>query len=842
MRFSVSLIDYLRLGPYVSARLQHLVHRRDTHHPRWCFEFYADVYKGRIKHGDRVILKDFYVSEWIPRIPGGLALSVLRSMMDYRTYVRLPSDGILTRTVIRESIDVPPVGSVSLPIPRDRERRIALGAVTDEEYCTDLGIVLSVDPSVYSCFKKIQQGDQAVKATIEAFVDMGAGPEFPAICPPSADVGPLVRGLMNSWADPPCILRVESSLQVSLAAHETHPKVTAWMLRRLEHSQTAADERPTRHTEFDFVANSMTDGSLPEVMRHLETYSKCEFPSEILGSQTGIPSIAGLKRHLQAHLMPDTRFSIDQIIALTEFNGRRRFVQPVFPLQIDPGKYRLADWRRLREYVDDLQGIEQGVSKAHQTSNADFHCPVCGGTGIEPGARPDPRTGHVACSRCSASATINSDGTQEIRVQGTNAHEVQSVFCHGLAAMAGGGAPMAGVGGVAGQPAETRKERGEMAETSQPSTGANTTRPKPTIRPVLEQASEQNRADVALITALPSELDAVVKHLSAHTQVYSVKEGARTYYHCTTNTGLKVVAGAALGMGQLNAALLTRDLITTWQPKKVLLIGFAAGIGDKVQLGDVVISEQIVDYELGKVTPDGTDTRWSVYRTDANLLDSALNFRDRTWVDEIAVARPDGDWQANPRIHTGVVLSGNKVIADADAAGALREVWSRAIALEMEAAGAAAAIYQSESGPQFIMIKGVCDRADVAKDDAWQEYAADVAAAFAATFVGFRMQAEDLRPSATAPTPAASPDPSLNEALFSVLTQAYDMGELKVLVFHLQEDWDEIPGDTKSLRVVNLIQYMQRRRKVDRLVERVKKERPDLLETYHTRGDRTTNP
>ena len=61
--------------------------------------------------------------------------------------------------------------------------------------------------------------------------------------------------------------------------------------------------------------------------------------------------------------------------------------------------------------------------------------------------------------------------------------------------------------------------------------------------------------------------------------------------------------------------------------------------------------------------------------------------------------------------------------------GALKNVWNRAVGIEMEAAGVCAALYQMPDAPSFVMIKGICDFADAKKDDKWQAYAADAASA-----------------------------------------------------------------------------------------------------------------
>jgi len=83
-----------------------------------------------------------------------------------------------------------------------------------------------------------------------------------------------------------------------------------------------------------------------------------------------------------------------------------------------------------------------------------------------------------------------------------------------------------------------------------------------------------------------------------------------------------------------------------------------------------------------------------------------------------------------PRVHYGVIASGNRVIKDAfERDTILKESGEDCICLETEAAGL------MNSFPCLI-IRGICDYADSHKNDDWQEYAAATAAAYAKEFLG----------------------------------------------------------------------------------------------------------
>jgi len=165
----------------------------------------------------------------------------------------------------------------------------------------------------------------------------------------------------------------------------------------------------------------------------------------------------------------------------------------------------------------------------------------------------------------------------------------------------------------------------------------------------------------------------------------------------------------------------------------VVLIGIAGGVAAKgVSLGDILVADQIVDYELQKLTPKGPDIRWEVHRADPRLVGSALNFTDETWQESITAERPD---DGSPRRHMGPIASGDKVIAFGAALAKYRETWSKLIGVEMEAGGVAAAAFQAAERPGFFMVRGVSDLADEQKSspevEKWRQYACDVAASYA---------------------------------------------------------------------------------------------------------------
>lgn len=203
--------------------------------------------------------------------------------------------------------------------------------------------------------------------------------------------------------------------------------------------------------------------------------------------------------------------------------------------------------------------------------------------------------------------------------------------------------------------------------------------------------------------------------------------------HVGQVAGQQVLVFPISRMGTAPAAQAAERVIRDWLPARLMLVGIAAGVPASpadMRPGDVLVADQIVGYELAKVTRDSTERRYEVYRCDAELLEHARSLRPADWADEIAIPRPDDpSGRFRPLVHIGPVLTGDKVLADGATLAELRLAWPKAIGAEMEGLGAALAAYQNGIG--FLMVKAVTDFADDGKSDTWRRYAAAAAARFA---------------------------------------------------------------------------------------------------------------
>jgi len=249
-----------------------------------------------------------------------------------------------------------------------------------------------------------------------------------------------------------------------------------------------------------------------------------------------------------------------------------------------------------------------------------------------------------------------------------------------------------------------------------------------------------DQVDFLIITALEEERDSVLNLLPKFSQippdaddinVYFESE-LRTVFPDKTDGKYKLIITTPLKMGRVDAALATIFALNHWLPRHIILVGIAGGISEKnVRLGDVLVSDQIVDYAMQKWTNQGPDVRWQAYPADARLHQAAKGYRDNRWYTRLGARRPDSD---KPKRHIGPIASGDIKIASSQLMNQYREHWSTLIGVEMEAAGVAAAAFKRNDPKGILMIKGVCDLADemigTPDIEKWRPYACDIAASY----------------------------------------------------------------------------------------------------------------
>lgn len=347
---------------------------------------------------------------------------------------------------------------------------------------------------------------------------------------------------------------------------------------------------------------------------------------------------------------------------------------------------------------------------------------------------------------------------------------------------------------------------------------------------------------ILIISALEKEILPVLEAIDSplRTNYITETQNGRVYHIFHMSESLTIICTPFLGMGQLNAALAIREAVSNYGITKVILTGICAGIDKDMHYGDIIISDQIVDYELGKIKEDQVQVRWNVYRSDYELVQTMKIFKSDQWFNYLTRLFPQKALN-KPNVYSGIVLSGNKVIANNEQVKRFKETWVKAVAIEMEAAGIAASLHMMKNPPSFVMVKSICDFADSQKNDEWQDYAAYTSAFFVLNYVfsvweSWTKGKESRIKRTDAPTIDGG-----NQKIVSVMRGTYNLSEINVLAFSLGIDIEDVPGLSKSEKIVELIKYCQRRNIVEKLVAQINAERDNILSEFTESNNQNVN-
>ncbi|KAF4956033.1 hypothetical protein FSARC_11696 [Fusarium sarcochroum] len=231
--------------------------------------------------------------------------------------------------------------------------------------------------------------------------------------------------------------------------------------------------------------------------------------------------------------------------------------------------------------------------------------------------------------------------------------------------------------------------------------------------------------------------------------------------------------------GLNNAAIVANNMRRSFHSVRIsLMVGIGGGVPGRVtgkpdvRLGDVVVSTEVVQYDFGKTIQQGHFQRTGTlnkppqalmtavaklqadHQSEPSRIPAFLTEMLKRYPSMIGFTHPgshqdqlfDGTYDHaqelsscescdpsrlvsrparsnnNPRIHCGIIASGNQVMKH----GATRDQLAKelnVLCFEMEAAGL------MDSLPSLV-VRGICDYSDSHKNKQWQEYAAAMAAAY----------------------------------------------------------------------------------------------------------------
>ncbi len=243
---------------------------------------------------------------------------------------------------------------------------------------------------------------------------------------------------------------------------------------------------------------------------------------------------------------------------------------------------------------------------------------------------------------------------------------------------------------------------------------------------------------LAILSALAEEQQGIFEQLE---QPRRVQHAGRTFglgrWH-----GQPVVL-ALSRIGKVAAATTATALIEKFGASRIVFTGVAGGIGDGVRVGDVVVAASFVQHDMN-AAPLFPPLEVPLYGQACFACDGPLTalLLIAASADEIRSTGLFGLNSAPPRIHHGLVASGDRFVSAAAEAqalqAALRAHGHVALAVEME--GAAVAQVCHDYGVPFAAMRSISDRADDSAHTDFAEFVRTVASRYAQTILAGLVQ------------------------------------------------------------------------------------------------------
>ena len=236
---------------------------------------------------------------------------------------------------------------------------------------------------------------------------------------------------------------------------------------------------------------------------------------------------------------------------------------------------------------------------------------------------------------------------------------------------------------------------------------------------------------IAILSALPEEQDGLVHLLQ---DVQQSEHAGRVFWRGSLH-GQQVICVLS-GIGKVAAATTAAALLERFNAQAIVFTGVAGGLGDGVNVGDVVVATDYVQHDMDASPlfpryeiPGYGRQRFACDPTLTDKLAQAVRY---------CVEHQAAAWTATlnllaPRMHEGLIVSGDRFVSGAQESAQLRQgleqVGLHPLAVEME--GAAIAQVCADYGVPFAAMRSISDRADDAAHVDFPRFVQSIASRYA---------------------------------------------------------------------------------------------------------------
>ena len=243
----------------------------------------------------------------------------------------------------------------------------------------------------------------------------------------------------------------------------------------------------------------------------------------------------------------------------------------------------------------------------------------------------------------------------------------------------------------------------------------------------------------AILSALAEEQQGLIEQLQ---NPQRVERAGRVFW--TGNLLGQPVVLALSKIGKVAAATTATTLIESFDARRIVFTGVAGGLGDGVNVGDVVVASGFVQHDMD-ASPLFPKHQIPLYGRSLFECDVALS-ATLLEANYAALTGTSGLFNAEnaapPQIHQGLIASGDRFVSAASEAQALKQSLANggfeALAVEME--GAAVAQVCFDYGVPFAAVRTISDRADDTAHVDFPRFVTEVASRYALVIINALMQ------------------------------------------------------------------------------------------------------
>jgi adenosylhomocysteine nucleosidase len=237
---------------------------------------------------------------------------------------------------------------------------------------------------------------------------------------------------------------------------------------------------------------------------------------------------------------------------------------------------------------------------------------------------------------------------------------------------------------------------------------------------------------LGLISALHQEQAGLIEYLQ---NAATITRGMRNY---VTGKLWDIDCVCVLSrLGKVAAAATAATLIERFDVTHIIFTGVAGAADAEVRVGDIVVADQLIQHDMdtSPLFPqfEIPIIGLSRFATDKYLTDQLMHAANQFFAIDLAATIEPADRIAfgldQPRVHHGLIASGDEFISNRDRLAQLKTALPDLLAVEME--GAAVAQVCFEFGVPFAIIRTISDNANEDSAVDFMQFIERVAARYA---------------------------------------------------------------------------------------------------------------